>query len=135
MKLVVQLDHAGYFAGLAEADESPLEPGVYLLPAMAIDVSPPEIPDGQRARWEGRWVFEPIPVQVETVESNNTGSIEVSIRSTRDALLSKSDWTQLNDSPVDRNAWAIYRQALRDLPQQSGFPHRLVWPTPPTNLS
>lgn len=34
----------------------------------------------------------------------------------RDRLLAESDWTQLSDAPVDRNAWATYRQALRDFP-------------------
>ena len=34
----------------------------------------------------------------------------------RDRLLKESDWTQLPDSPVDREAWATYRQTLRDFP-------------------
>lgn len=34
----------------------------------------------------------------------------------RDRLLAESDWTQLPDAPVDRAAWATYRQALRDFP-------------------
>jgi hypothetical protein len=34
----------------------------------------------------------------------------------RDRLLKESDWTQLPDAPVDREAWATYRQALRDFP-------------------
>ena len=34
----------------------------------------------------------------------------------RDRLLKESDWTQVNDAPVDRQAWATYRQALRDFP-------------------
>lgn len=34
----------------------------------------------------------------------------------RNALLAASDWTQTLDSPVNRDAWAVYRQALRDFP-------------------
>lgn len=34
----------------------------------------------------------------------------------RDRLLAASDWTQLPDTPVNRKAWADYRQTLRDLP-------------------
>lgn len=34
----------------------------------------------------------------------------------RNALLVASDWTQILDAPVDRDAWAVYRQALRDFP-------------------
>jgi hypothetical protein len=38
------------------------------------------------------------------------------VRWKRDILLLESDWTQVADSPVDRKAWATYRQALRDFP-------------------
>lgn len=38
------------------------------------------------------------------------------MRNHRDRLLAASDWTQLPDTPVDRAAWAEYRQALRDFP-------------------
>jgi hypothetical protein len=34
----------------------------------------------------------------------------------RDRLLAASDWTQVADAPVDKAAWATYRQALRDFP-------------------
>src|SRR6056297_2262065 len=49
----------------------------------------------------------------------------------RTLYLSRSDWTQLPDAPVDQAAWAEYRQALRDVPQQEGFPDNIVWPTEP----
>jgi len=52
-------------------------------------------------------------------------------RTQRDALLSQSDWTQVPDAPVDQTAWAEYRQALRDLPQQAGFPTEITWPVKP----
>ena len=52
------------------------------------------------------------------------------IRFHRKAKLASSDWTQTEDAPVDKAAWAAYRQALRDLPK-SGAPRDLVWPTPP----
>ena len=52
-KIVSQLDADGYFVGPAVADPSPLEQGVYLFPGGAIDVPPPEIPHGTRARWNG----------------------------------------------------------------------------------
>lgn len=62
MKRVVQLDKDGYFVGMTEADESPLEPGVYLMPAMTVDADPPVIPAGQVAKWgDGAWVYEPEP--------------------------------------------------------------------------
>ncbi len=57
MKIVSQLDANGYFAGAVEADESPLEPGVFLIPGGAIDVPPPNVPQGKVALWQNGWVF------------------------------------------------------------------------------
>ena len=54
------------------------------------------------------------------------------IRAQRNALLSACDWTQLADAPVDDLAWAVYRQALRDMPDQPGFPANVVWPVAPS---
>ena len=53
------------------------------------------------------------------------------IRVTRDSLLVVSDWTQLEDAPVDHAAWAVYRQQLRDMPEHTTDPLNPVWPTPP----
>jgi hypothetical protein len=53
-------------------------------------------------------------------------------RAERNRLLAESDWTQLPDVPeAARLAWAAYRQALRDVPEQEGFPENVVWPTKP----
>jgi hypothetical protein len=66
MKLVSQLDSEGYFIGPAEADYSPLETDVLLMPAGCVDVGPFEVPEGHRAKWDGKEFFleaipEPIP--------------------------------------------------------------------------
>lgn len=53
------------------------------------------------------------------------------VRFQRNEALKNSDWTQLPDSPVDSVAWAAYRQDLRDIPQQVGFPWTVTWPTEP----
>jgi hypothetical protein len=53
------------------------------------------------------------------------------VRAERDRLLAASDWTQVADAPIDQAAWAEYRQALRDVPEQEGFPENVVWPTKP----
>lgn len=53
------------------------------------------------------------------------------IRTERDAKLTESDWTQVADAPVDQVAWATYRQALRDIPDQAGFPTEVNWPDKP----
>jgi hypothetical protein len=49
----------------------------------------------------------------------------------RNAELNRTDWTQLIDSPADKTAWAIYRQALRDLPAQGGLADDAEFPTAP----
>lgn len=60
-KIVSQLDAHGRFVGTTLADESPLEPGVFLLPGGTVDVEPPVVPDGKFAQWSGAWVLEDIP--------------------------------------------------------------------------
>jgi|SRR5690348_7063010 len=55
-------------------------------------------------------------------------------RAQRDALLTACDWTQANDSPLDattKSNWATYRKSLRNVPQQTGFPTTITWPTVP----
>jgi hypothetical protein len=54
-----------------------------------------------------------------------------SVRQQRGEKLKESDWTQVADAPVDQAAWATYRQALRDVTAQSGFPWTVDWPTIP----
>lgn len=54
-----------------------------------------------------------------------------SVRYQRDVLLVRSDWTQVADAPVDKVAWATYRQELRDITKQAGFPTDIIWPTKP----
>jgi len=54
-----------------------------------------------------------------------------SVRQTRGDKLKDSDWTQVSDAPVDKAAWAIYRQALRDVTGQQGFPWTIQWPEMP----
>jgi hypothetical protein len=54
------------------------------------------------------------------------------VRYQRNALLAACDWTQLADAPVDDLAWAVYRQALRDIPDQAGFPASVEWPVAPS---
>jgi hypothetical protein len=53
------------------------------------------------------------------------------VRAQRNRLLSECDWTQLADAQVDKDVWATYRQALRDVPSQPGFPDNVVWPEKP----
>lgn len=59
--------------------------------------------------------------------------IASTIKSQRNDKLKSSDWTQAKDIPESISTpWATYRQALRDLPLQEGFPLTVVWPVEPT---
>lgn len=54
------------------------------------------------------------------------------VKTDRNLRLQASDWTQVADAPVNKAAWVVYRQDLRDLPSQEGFPWNVTWPTKPT---
>jgi gentisate 1,2-dioxygenase len=54
-----------------------------------------------------------------------------SVRQTRDIKLADTDWTQVADAPVDKTVWATYRQALRDITAQEGFPWTVTYPDKP----
>lgn len=61
-----------------------------------------------------------------------TKYVQDQVLAQRQSLLQDSDWTQLPDIPeATRLAWQPYRQALRDIPSQSGYPFNVVWPEPP----
>lgn len=56
---------------------------------------------------------------------------EIEVRNQRNVLLTGSDWTQVADAPVDKATWATYRQELRDITSQEGFPFNVIFPNPP----
>ena len=84
------------------------------------------------AYYESPWVYT-VKVVDKTAEDiqAETDAQAASVRAQRNRLLADSDWTQLADSTADKAAWATYRQALRDITAQDGFPWNVVWPTKP----
>ena len=66
--------------------------------------------------------------------TEDTAELEKQIRAMRNGMLQICDWVVIKSSesgyPVPTE-WAIYRQSLRDVPQQPGFPQNVVWPQPP----
>ena len=63
--------------------------------------------------------------------------LAIDVRAERDLRLVETDWTQLMDItddlvPGTRENWRIYRQQLRDVPQQATFPGHVDWPIVPT---
>lgn len=62
----------------------------------------------------------------------NVALAEAQARQRRATLLQQSDWTQLPDVPLaTKEAWAIYRQDLRDVTSQPGYPTVIYWPVAP----
>jgi hypothetical protein len=53
------------------------------------------------------------------------------VRASRTQKLNDCDWTQIADSTADKTVWATYRQALRDITGQAGFPWTMTWPETP----
>jgi hypothetical protein len=95
--------------------------------------------DGQ---WFTKWNLGPSFQDTEDADGNVTTAAQneaaykaskdaeqaKSVRDERTKKLAETDWTQVADAPVDKAAWATYRQALRDVTTQTGFPWDIVWP-------
>lgn len=81
---------------------------------------------------EGDWVYT-ITVRDKTAEelAADKAALASQMRARRNQLLAQCDWTQLADSPVDKAAWSAYRQQLRDVTSQAGFPDSIAWPAQP----
>jgi hypothetical protein len=79
-----------------------------------------------------QYVFDSAQVnRVFTVEAIPDEEKAGQVRAERNSKLAASDWTQLADSTADKAAWAAYRQALRDITAQAGFPWTVDWPAQP----
>lgn len=97
----------------------------------------------------GKWFTKYIAGPVFTTFTGENGALvtaaeqEAAYKATKDAEQAKAireqrgkklldcDWTQVDDAPVDKLVWATYRQALRDVTAQTGFPWEVVWPSQP----
>jgi hypothetical protein len=76
-----------------------------------------------------------VDAQTTAYRANVDAKAAESARNTRTAFLDESDWTQMADTALStekKAEWATYRQALRDLPTASGWPHTHTMPTKPS---
>lgn len=62
--------------------------------------------------------------------SGSNDRVAVKVRAERDEKLAATDWRASSDLTLSTE-WATYRQALRDIPSQEGFPNTITWPTEP----
>ena len=88
--------------------------------------------DGVEQDAEGRWFtkYSLADMDAEAIAAKDAEQAK-SVRTDRNKRLADCDWTQLADSTADKAAWATYRQALRDVPAQVGFPWDITWPDAP----
>jgi hypothetical protein len=91
-------------------------------------------------KWFTKYVLGPIFTDLPTVTASEQEQAYKSlkdleratqVRVERTQRLKDSDWTQLADAPVNKTAWAVYRQSLRDVTIQPGFPWQIDWPNMP----
>ena len=88
--------------------------------------------DGVEQDSQGRWLWKwSVSEMSDEAKAAKDAEQEKAVRSDRDKRLSDTDWTQVADAPVDKAVWATYRQALRDVPAQAGFPYDITWPEKP----
>ena len=105
-----------------EADLDPVTQWVESGVVMTRPEAPPE-----PAAWD--WRSKSWQVILPTLDE-----IDAAARAQRASLLAASDWTQLPDVPIaTRDAWAGYRQALRDITRQPGYPGAVDWPVAPSS--
>jgi hypothetical protein len=78
--------------------------------------------------WVETWSVHPASPQI---VAERTAEKALQIRTQRNAMLAACDWTQLPDAPVNQAEWAAYRQYLRSIPEQDGFPSSIIWPKQP----
>lgn len=77
--------------------------------------------------WSTSWMLR---TEYETIQKNR--QLASRMKTKRNALLAASDWTQGKDIPTEiSNKWVVYRQALRDITAQAGFPLEIEWPEKP----
>ena len=88
--------------------------------------------DGVEQDAQGRWLWKwSISEMDDDAKAVKDAEAAKSVRADRDKRLAECDWTQLSDSQVDKAVWATYRQELRDVPAQAGFPYDITWPVKP----
>ena len=125
---VYQTDINGVYVGATTADKDPLDGTNWLIPAGCVETAPPTITDKQLAKWDGaKWSVENTPVVEPEPEPQSLSPAET-VRVKRNQLLFESDSMALADRITDE--WRTYRQALRDLPEQDGYPD-VKWPKTP----
>ena len=84
---------------------------------------------------DGKWVWKwSVSEMSDEAKAAKDAEQAKNIRATRDQRLAETDWRIIKHLELNENvpgAWEVYRQALRDVPSQAGFPHDITWPVKP----
>lgn len=93
-------------------------------------------------KWYTKYILGPVFTDGETTAAEQEAAYKASkdadqaksVRTSRDTKLAESDWVVIKNLELNANipgAWEVYRQALRDIPAQAGFPWTITWPDAP----
>ncbi len=121
-KTVYQTSSDGVYVGEAEADESPLEPGVFLIPAHCTELQPPSVPPGKRLKLvAGEWLLEDIPQSPPEPEPTHAELVEKVLsegRVLRAELFKLADGLQASFLTLGNMDYALaletYKEGLRN---------------------
>lgn len=114
-----QLDENNIYIGLINGIPGDVPGSWYAPNNMCVEENPP-------TDEPGKWVYDGGEWLELTIEKKAKMA-----RQQRNAMLSATDYRMMPDYPIsdtDRDALRAYRQALRDIPEQPGFPNSVVWP-------
>lgn len=91
--------------------------------------------DGVEQDAQGRWLWKwSISEMDDDAKAAKDAEQAKAVRATRDGKLAECDWVVIKNLELNQNipgVWEVYRQGLRDVPAQAGFPHDITWPAKP----
>lgn len=91
--------------------------------------------DGVEQDAQGRWLWKwSISEMDDETKAAKNAEQAKAVRATRDGKLAECDWVVIKNLELNQNipgVWEVYRQGLRDVPAQAGFPHDITWPAKP----
>jgi len=84
---------------------------------------------------DGSWAHELVQKTISEQQFANNVAVQTqAVKADRDRMIASTDWIVTKSleagTPIPQS-WSTYRQALRDIPLQAGFPFNIIWPTRP----
>ncbi len=114
-------------------DELGMDP-VFETPAPEITVYQTAFKDGVEQvadKWVWKWAVSDMDDEAKATKDAEAAK---AVRAQRDRLIAETDWIVIKNLELNQNVpgiWEVYRQNLRDVPAQAGFPHDITWPVKP----